>query len=104
MFAIIQLGSEQFKVSPGDVIKADRVEAKEGKELALDKVLMFADGDNVQVGQPFLKGAKVLAKVVEHDLGDKVIAFKCKRRKNYAKKIGHRRQLTAYEITAISAK
>jgi large subunit ribosomal protein L21 len=104
MFAVIQVGSQQFKVSEGDMIEVDRIDKAEGKEVKIDKVLLFADGKNVLVGQPYLKDVSVKAEVKGQTLADKVVAFKYRRRKNYAKKTGHRRQLTELTITAIAAK
>ncbi len=104
MYAIIQVGSEQFKVCEGDVIEVNRLDAKPGKNYSADKVLLFAEGNKVQVGQPFLKDVTVTAKVEDHPRGDKVIAFKFRRRKSSSKKIGHRQDLTRMTITKIAAK
>ena len=103
MYAIIQVGSSQMKVSEGDVIDAHRIKEEAGKSITLDKVLMFAKGSDIRVGQPYLKDVKVTAKVVEHHLDDKVVAYKYRRRKNSASKVGHRQKLTALNITKISA-
>lgn len=103
MYAIIQAGSAQFRVSEGDVIEIDRVDADKGKDITLDQVLLLNDGSSVQVGRPFIKGAKIKAKVVDQTLGDKTIAFKYRRRKDSATKVGHRQKYTAVSITKISA-
>jgi large subunit ribosomal protein L21 len=102
MFAVIQVGSFQFKVAEGDVINVSRVKNQEGKSVTLDKVLMFSKGSDIRIGQPFLKDVKVTAKVEKHLLNDKVIAFKYRRRKQSATKIGHRQKLTTLNITKIS--
>ncbi len=103
MYAIIQIGSSQFKVSEGDIINADRMDKEGGQSITLDKVLMFAKESDIRVGQPYVKDVKVEAKIVKDVLGDKVTAFKYRRRKNSASKIGHRQKYTALNITKISA-
>ena len=103
MFAVVQIGSGQYKVSEGDLIDAHRFQDDEGKKVTLDKVLVFAKGSDVRIGQPYLKDVKVQAKVVRHLLDDKVTAFKYRKRKDSASKIGHRQRLTALSIEKISA-
>ena len=103
MFAIVQVGAAQFKVSKGDTIDAHRMADEEGKMVQLDQVLLVADGDNVKVGQPYVEGAKISAKVLKHHLAPRVIAFKYRRRKDSAVKKGSRQHLTRLEITDISA-
>ncbi len=103
MYAIVEIGSSQIKVSEGDVIDAHRLTEEAGKNVTLDKVLLFAKGSDIRVGQPYLKDVKVTAKVVEHHSADKVVAYKYRKRKNSAKKIGYRQKLTALNITKISA-
>ena len=102
MHVIIELGGSQYKVAEGDTIEAHRLSDKEGKTITLDKVMLFSDGKKVQIGQPFLTNIKVTAKVVQHRLAEKVIAFKFRRRKNYARKRGHRQQTTTLNITKIT--
>ena len=104
MYAVVELGSSQYKIGEGDFIDAPQMEAKEGKEVTLDKVLLFSDGKTVKIGQPYLKDIKIKAKVVQHHSGDKVIAFKYRRRKDSAWKKGHRQKLTALNITKIDTK
>ena len=103
MFAIIQLGSSQVKVAEGDIVTVSRVRGEAGQSINIDKVLMFASGDDIRVGRPFLPDVQVMAKILEHPLGEKVIAFKFRRRKNSARKRGHRIKLTALNITKIAA-
>ena len=90
-------------VSEGDVIDAHRIKEETGKNVVLDKVLLFAKGSDIRIGQPYLKDVKVTAKVIEHHSGDKIVAYKYRKRKNSARKIGHRQKLTALNITKISA-
>ena len=103
MYAIVQVGSSQFKVSEGDVIKANRLNEEEGKSITLANVLMFANGNDVRVGRPFLKDVTITAKVVGEDLGPKRVAFKYRKRKDSMSKKGHRQKLTALNIVKISA-
>ena len=103
MHAIIQVGANQYKVSEGDSIDTNRLESEEGKSVTLDKVLMFANDKDIRVGKPYLTDVKVTAKVVKHSLDKKVIAFKFRRRKNYARTVGHRQKLTTLNITQIAA-
>lgn len=103
MYAIIQVGSSQVKVAEGDVIDAHSIAEEVGQNITLDKVLLFAKDADIRIGQPYLNDVKVTAKVVDHDLGDKVVAFKYRKRKNSASKKGHRQKRTVLNITAISA-
>ena len=103
MFAIVELGSLQYKISEGDSIEAQLLDQKEDKSITLDKVLFFADGQTVKIGQPYLKDVKVTAQVVDHHLADKVISFKYLRRKNVSWTKGHRQKLTTLSITKITA-
>jgi large subunit ribosomal protein L21 len=103
VYAIIQIGSSQVKVSEGDVVESVRIKEDMGKDVVLDKVLLYAKGTDIRVGQPYLSDVKVTARVVGHHLGDKVQAFQYRRRKNSARKVGHRSKLTALNITKISA-
>ncbi|MCC6758072.1 MAG: 50S ribosomal protein L21 [Candidatus Omnitrophica bacterium] len=102
MYAIVQIGTSQYKVEEGSTIAASRVPAEIGKTINLDKVLLIADGNTVTVGQPYVPGAKVSAKVVEQGLGEKVVAFKFRKRKDSIQKIGYRKKLTALNIVKIS--
>jgi len=103
VYTIIQVGSSQFKVSEGDTINAHRLNEKEGKSITVDKVLLFAKGADVRIGQPYLKDVKVTVKVVKHDLDDKIMSYVYRKRKNSARKVGHRQKLTALNITKITA-
>ena len=102
MFAVVQIGSSQYKISEGDVIEANRLTDEAGKDIVLDKILFYSNGNDVRIGQPYLKDVQVTAKVVGDRLGEKLVAFKFRRRKNYAKKKGHRQKLTALNITKIA--
>ena len=102
MFAIIQLGSLQYRVSEGDTIDAQLLDEKEGKSITCDKVLFFSDGSKVKIGKPFLKDVKVTAKVVDHRKDTKAVSYKYLRRKNSSWKKGHRQKLTRLSITKIT--
>jgi len=104
MFAIVQVGSAQFKISEGETIFPNRIKDKVGDSVTLDKVLMVTDKKKVSVGKPYLSNVTVKAKVVEHTLGPKSTAFKYRRRKESATKKGHRQKITALNITKITAK
>ncbi len=102
MFAVIQVGAKQFKVAQGDIITADRMELDKGQTVKFDKVLLVSDGKTVKVGQPTVKGAEVTADVVDHSRGDKVIAYQYRKRKDSARTVGHRQDLTSVKITKIA--
>ncbi|MBS1201699.1 MAG: ribosomal protein [Chromatiaceae bacterium] len=103
MYAVIQTGGKQYRVSEGDTLKVEKLVADEGASVELDKVLMVADGDDVTVGTPFLEGGKVTARVRGHGRAKKVTIIKFRRRKHYMKRQGHRQWFTELEITGISA-
>src|SRR5690348_7359819 len=102
MFAVVQLGNSQFKVSEGDIIQANRLDYEKGQSIVLDKVLLYSDGKNVKVGQPYLKDIEVKAEVLEQARGPKVVAFKYRKRKDSARTHGHRQDLTTVKIAKIS--
>ena len=103
MFAVVQVGNSQFKVSEGDVIKANRLDYDKGQSIVLDKVLLYSDGKNVKLGQPYLKDVEIKAEVVNLTRAPKVIAFKYRKRKDSARTHGHRQDLTTVKIVKISA-
>ena len=103
MYAIVQTGGHQYRVAPGDTIVVEKLDAEPGAEVELGEVLMVINDDNgVQIGSPFVSGAKVLARVVGQDKGHKLIVFKFKPKKRYRRKTGHRQSLTRLSITEIS--
>ena len=103
MFAVIQVGANQFKVSEGDTFEAFRLDHEPSENITLDKILLFANGNDIRIGQPYLKDVTVTAKVLKHALDKKVVAFKFRRRKNSARIRGHRQKITSLQITKISA-
>ena len=103
MYAIIETGGKQYKVSQGDVVFIEKLNAEENAEITFDKVLMAGEGDSVKVGTPTVEGATVSAKVLKNGKAKKVVIFKMKRKKNERKRKGHRQPYTKVEITAINA-
>ena len=100
MYAIIQTGGKQYKVSEGDQIVVEKIDGDVDSEVVLDKVLSII-GDSVKVGKPFIDGAKVTAKIVEHGKEKKILVFKYKAKSNYRKRQGHRQPYTKLSITKI---
>ncbi len=103
MYAVIQTGGKQYRVSQGDTFKVEKLGADEGASIELDKVLMLADGENITIGAPYVEGGKVTATVKSHGRGKKVKIIKFRRRKHHMKRQGHRQWYTELEITGISA-
>lgn len=102
MYAVFQSGGKQHRVSEGQVVRLEKLEVETGAEIVFDKVLMVANGENIQVGAPFVEGATIKAEIVEHGRGDKIKIVKFRRRKHYRKQQGHRQWFTDVKITAIA--
>jgi large subunit ribosomal protein L21 len=102
MYAIVDIAGQQFKVEKERRIFVHRLKAEEGETITLDKVLLVDNEGSVKIGAPYVEGASVKATVLSHLKGDKVIVFKKKRRKGYAKKNGHRQYLTQIQIEEIA--
>jgi large subunit ribosomal protein L21 len=98
MYAIVEIAGQQFKITKDQKIFVHRLDAEEGAELEFDRVLLTADGNNIEVGAPVVNGALIKAKVLAHVKADKVMVFKKKRRKGYQKMNGHRQLLTQIQI------
>ena len=103
MYAVIQTGGKQHRVSEGDTLKVEKLAADEGAAVEIDKVLLVADGDDVKVGSPYVEGGKVTATVKSHGRGKKVNITKFKRRKQHLKRQGHRQWYTELHITGITS-
>lgn len=101
IYAIIETGGKQYKVSPGQTVDVGRLDVAEGSTVELDKVLLIAEGDNVAAGTPTLDGAKVVATSLGEGRGKKVIVFKYKPKVRYRKKTGHRQHYTRLAIDRI---
>jgi large subunit ribosomal protein L21 len=102
MFAVIRTGGKQYRVARNEVIIVERLNGEVGETLKLEEVLLLG-GESPKAGAPLVAGAAVQAEIVEHGRGEKVIAFKKKRRKNTHRKRGHRQPYTKLKITAIDA-
>jgi large subunit ribosomal protein L21 len=98
MYAVIKTGGKQYRVTPGEKLRVEKLLDEVGSDITLNKVLMMVDGDNVTIGAPLIAGASVPATVVSHGRDDKVMIFKFRRRKHYRKTQGHRQSYTEIQI------
>jgi len=101
MYAVLETGSKQYRVSAGDTLEIERLTVEAGQPVTFDRVLMLSNDGKVSIGSPTVPNATVLADVVEHIRGEKKVTFKMKRRKGYHKTIGHRQELTVVKIKEI---
>jgi len=101
MYAIVKINGQQFKVSQDQKLFVHRLQAEEGSSVEFEEVMLIDDGKKVKVGTPYIKNAKVEAKVLQHLKGDKVLVFKKKRRKGYKKLNGHRQYFTQILVEKI---
>ena len=101
MYAIIEIGGRQYNVEKGSRVRCEKLDQAANATLTIDKVLMVKDGEKMQVGQPFVKGAQVQAKVVGHARGKKITVLKYKNKVNYRRKLGHRQHYTSLLIEEI---
>lgn len=104
MYAFIEVGSKQYRVSEGETIEVERLPLEVGESLTIDRVLLLGGDGQLKVGTPTVEGAKVEARVTEHGQGRKVIVFKFKRRSPYQRKHGHRQEYTRLAIESILTK
>ena len=102
MFAVIKTGGKQYRVAANDVITVATLEGEAGADVTFDQVLALSHGGGVEVGAPAVAGATVAGTIVGHTRGDKVIAFKKRRRQNSRRKRGHRQDLTVVRIGAFT--
>ncbi len=100
MYAIVETGGKQYKVSANDSINVEKLNANVGDKVNLN-VLMLVDGDKVVNGNPYVANAQVVAEVVEHGKGEKIVVFKYKAKKNYRRKQGHRQPYTTLKIVSV---
>lgn len=101
MYAIIQTGGKQYRVSEGETLKIERLPVEAGKEVKFTEVLMVADGETRHIGTPLVANAKVVGEVVSQGRGPKIEIIKLKRRKHHIKHQGHRQDYTAVKISSI---
>ncbi len=101
MYAVLETGSKQYRVSAGDTVEVERLEVAAGQPVTFDRVLLVNNDGKLTLGSPTINNASVVADVVDHIRGEKKVAFKLKRRKGYRKTIGHRQELTVVKIKEI---
>jgi large subunit ribosomal protein L21 len=102
MYAVIQTGGKQYRVSQGDLIAIEKLEGATGDRIEIDSVLMIGEGNQVTVGRPRLEQARVVGTIVRQERGPKVVIYKHKRRKGYQKKQGHRQWQTLLRVSEIT--
>jgi large subunit ribosomal protein L21 len=100
-FIIMEQGGKQYRAAEGDTIEVDRLPNEVGETLTLEEVLLSVDGEDVTIGTPLIKGAKVQAKVMDHFKGRKILVFKYRPKQRYRVKSGHRQQYTRLLIESI---
>lgn len=103
MYAIIKTGGKQYRVAEGQTLNVEKLDAELGNQVNFNEVLVVANGDNVQIGSPYLQNATVKAEVVDHGRGDKIKIIKFRRRKHHMKHMGHRQDFTKVKILTIQA-
>ena len=102
MYAVVRTGGKQYKVTKDAVLTVESLAGDVGSKLTLGEVLLLG-GDSLKLGAPLVKGASVACEIVEHGQGEKVVAFKKKRRKNTHRKRGHRQHFTTVKVLGITA-
>ena len=102
MYAVIKTGGKQYRVSQGDTLQVEKLDASEGDSVEFDQVLMVGEGDDVKIGTPYVEGSLVTARVKAQGRSKKVEIIKFRRRKHHMKRMGHRQDFTEVEITGIS--
>ena len=101
MYAVIEAGGKQHKVELGQVLEVDLMQEKSGTDYSFENVMLYVDGDEVKIGQPYIENAKVVAEIVDEVKGDKVTILRFRRRKHSMRKIGHRQKYTQIKIKEI---
>ena len=101
MYAVLETGSKQYRVTAGDTLQVERLETEAGQPFTFDRVLLVSNDGKVTIGSPTVGSASVVADVISHIRGEKKVAFKMKRRKGYHRKVGHRQELTVIKIKEI---
>ena len=101
MYAVIKTGGKQYRVSPGEMIKVEKLSGQAGESVVFDKVLLTSDGEKVNVGNPYLTDTKVVGQISRHSRDRKIIVFKYKKRKGYRRKQGHRQDFSLIKIEDI---
>jgi large subunit ribosomal protein L21 len=101
MYAVVRSGGKQLRVSPGDLVRVERIAGSVGDRVELAEVLLVAGEGEPRVGRPLVPGARVLATIAEQGRGPKIRIFKLRRRENYRRRIGHRQGYTALRVESI---
>ena len=101
MYAVIETGGKQYRVAPGEQVEVERLSEGAGDPVHFSRVLLLRTDRGLEVGHPFMENARVVAEVLAHDRGRKIIVFKKKRRKNYRRTNGHRQWFTRVKIVSI---
>ena len=101
MYAVVRTGGKQLRVSPGDVINVEKLKVEPGDTVELTEVLMVSNDQGTTVGTPTVGGAAVVCKAVRDGKGKKIVIYKYKRRKGFARKAGHRQPFTMLSVTDI---
>lgn len=104
MLAVIKIGGKQYLISPGEKIRIEKIEKKEGDEIIFPEVLLLQKDKTLEIGTPLVEGAKVVGRILKHSKAKKVIIFKYKPKKRYKVKKGHRQPFTEVEILKIETK
>ena len=103
MHAVIKTGGKQYRVTSGEQVKFEKLSGEVGDTVLFEKVLMTSDGENVNIGRPYLSNSKVAGRITLHGKNKKIVVFKYKRRKGYRRKKGHRQHFTLVKIDNIEA-
>jgi len=101
MYAVIETGGKQYRVQAGETVRVETLPGETGDAVQFQRVLLLSDGESVSVGRPAIDGALVTGQIVEQGLGEKLVVYKFKRRKNYRKRNGHRQPYTAVKIEKV---
>ena len=101
MYAIFRSGGRQYEARPGQVVKVEKISGEVGENVTLDEVLLFSDGEKLEVGRPLVEGVAVKATIISQGRLPKIVIFKHKRRKDYRKRQGHRQSYTAMRVEDI---
>ncbi len=102
LYAIVETGGKQYKVSPGNIIRVEKIDGERGNDCVFDKVLAISDGEGLKVGKPYVHGASVDGTIIRQGKARKVLVFKFKAKTNYRKRYGHRQHFTEIRIESIN--